>query len=71
MILRLQLNVMFKEIFKIDNIQKIDNKIEILKLNSNDKYYVINNTTKLQKIMNAASNKTKRINFKIENSDIH
>ena len=63
---RQQLNVILRKVFEIDNTEETDNKIEILKINWNNKYYVINSITKLQKIIDVALNKTKQINFKIE-----
>ena len=61
-----QLNVMLKKILKIDDMKKTINETVTQKINSNDEYYIVNSKTKLQKIINAALNKTKRINFKIE-----
>ena len=58
------MNITLKKIFEIDDTEKIDNKIKILKISSNDEYYIVNNMTKLQKIIDAAS--TKRIKEKIE-----
>ena len=46
--------------------KKIVNETVIQKTNSNNKYYIVNSKTKLQKTIDAASNKTKQINFKIE-----
>ena len=61
-----QLNVTLKKIFKIDDMKKAVNKTVIQKINSNDKYCIINSKTKLQKIIDAASNKTKQINSRIK-----
>ena len=61
-----QLNVTLKKISEIDNMKKIVNKTVIQKISSNNKYCIINSKTKLQKVINATSNKTKQINFKIE-----
>ena len=61
-----QLNVTLKKISKTDNMKKTVNETVIQKINSNDEYCIINSKTKLQKIIDAASNKTKRINFKIK-----
>ena len=46
--------------------KKVVNETVIQKINSNDEYCIINNKTKLQKIINPESDKTKQINFKIE-----
>ena len=46
--------------------KKVVNETVIQKINSNDEYCIVNNKTKLQKIIDAALNKTKQINFKIE-----
>ena len=48
-----------KKIFKIDGLKKIVNKTVIQKINSNDKSYIINNKTKLQKVIETTSNKIK------------
>ena len=61
-----QLNITLKKTFEIDNVKKTVNETIIQKINSNDEYCIINNKTKLQKIIDAASNKTKQINFKIK-----
>ena len=61
-----QLNVTLKKIFEIDDMKEAVNETITQKINSNDKYCIVNNKTKLQKIINAASNKTKQINFKIK-----
>ena len=61
-----QLNVILKEIFEIDDMKEVVNKTITQKINSNNEYCIINNKTKLQKVIDAASNKTKQINFKIE-----
>ena len=61
-----QLNVTLKKISKTDDMKKAVNETVIQKINSNDEYCIINSKTELQKVINAASNKTKRINFKIE-----
>ena len=42
------------------------NETIIQKINSNDKYCIINNKMKLQKTIDATSNKTKQINFRIK-----
>ena len=55
-----------KKIFETDDLKKAVNKTVIQKINSNDEYCVINNKTKLQKTINATSNKTKQINFRIK-----
>ena len=64
--LRRQLNISLKKISETDNKKDTLNETETLKINSNDEYYIISSTTKLQKTIDAVSNKTKRINFKIE-----
>ena len=46
--------------------KKTVNETITQKISSNDEYCIVNNKTKLQKIIDAASNKTKQINFKIE-----
>ena len=61
-----QLNITLKRIFKTDDLKKAVNETVIQKINLNDEYCVISNKTKLQKIIDAASNKTKQINFKIK-----
>ena len=61
---RRQLNITLKRISEIDNTEKTDNKTETLKINSDDEYCIVNNMTKLQKVIDAAS--TKRINEKIK-----
>ena len=61
-----QLNVTLKKISETDDLKKTVNKTIIQKINSDNKYCVINNTTKLQKTIDAASNKTKQINFRIK-----
>ena len=61
-----QLNVTLKEISEIDDMKKTDCKTVIQKINSNDEYCIINSKTKLQKVIDAISNKTKQINFKIK-----
>ena len=61
-----QINITLKKIFEIDDVKKIVNETIIEKINLNNEYCIIDNKTKLQKIINAASNKTKHINFKIE-----
>ena len=61
-----QLNVTLKKIFKINNIKEIVDETAIQKINSDDKYCIINSKTKLQKIIDATSDKTKQKNFKIK-----
>ena len=61
-----QLNVTLKRIFKTDDLKKAINETIIQKINLNDKYCIISSKTKLQKIIDAALNKTKQINFRIE-----
>ena len=61
-----QLNVTLKKIFETDDLKKAVNETIIQKINLNDEYCVISNKTKLQKIIDAALNKTKQINFKIK-----
>ena len=61
-----QLNVTLKKIFKTDDLKKAVNKTVIQKISSDDEYCVISSKTKLQKIIDAALNKTKQINFRIE-----
>ena len=61
-----QLNVTLKKIFKTDDLKKAVNETVTQKINSDDEYCVINNKTKLQRIIDAALNKTKQINFKIK-----
>ena len=46
--------------------KKVVNETVTQKINSNDECYIVNNKTKLQKAIDAASNKTKQINFKIK-----
>ena len=55
---RRQLNVTLKRIFETEDTKNILNKVRILKINSNDEYCVINSKTKLQKIIERASNNT-------------
>ena len=57
--LQQQLNITLKKIFKIDNMKKVVNETVIQKINSNNKCCIVNNKTKLQKTIDAASNKTK------------
>ena len=61
-----QLNITLKRISETDNMKKTVDETAIQKISSNDKYYIINSKTKLQKIIDAALNKTKQINFKIK-----
>ena len=61
-----QLNVMLKKIFETDDMKKTVNETITQKINSNDKYCIVNSKTKLQKVIDATSNKTKQINFRIE-----
>ena len=60
------MNVTLKRISEINDLKKAVNETIIQKINSDDEYCVISNKTKLQKIIDAASNKTKQINFKIK-----
>ena len=46
--------------------KKAVNDTVIQKINSNNKYCIVNSKTKLQKIIDVTSNKIKQINFKIE-----
>ena len=57
---------MLKKILEIDDMKKVVNETVIQKISSNDKYYIINSKAKIQKTIDAASNKTKQINFRIE-----
>ena len=61
-----QLNVTLKKISKTDDMKKAVNGTIIQEINSNDEYCIVSSKTKLQKIIDAASNKTKQINFRIE-----
>ena len=61
-----QLNVTLKKIFETNDLKKAVNETIIQKINSDDEYCIISNKTKLQKIINAALNKTKQINFRIK-----
>ena len=61
-----QLNITLKKIFKINNMKKTVNETITQKINSNDEYCIVNNKTKLQKVIDAALNKTKQINFEIK-----
>ena len=56
---RRQLNITLKKVFEIDNKNNTVNKTEILKIRSKDEYCMISSTTKLQKVIDAASNKIK------------
>ena len=66
MISQQQLNITLKKVSETDDKKNIVNETKTLKISSNDKYYMINSITKLQKVIDAALDKTKRINFKIE-----
>ena len=55
-----------KKVFETDNKKNTVNETETLKISSNEEHYVINNTTKLQKAIDAVSNKTKWTHFKFE-----
>ena len=61
-----QLNVTLKKISETNDLKKVVNKTIIQKINSDDEYCVISSKTKLQKIIDATSDKTKQINFKIK-----
>ena len=61
-----QLNVTLKKISEIDDMKKIVSETVIQKINSNDEYCIVNSKTKLQKVIDAALNKTKQINFRIK-----
>ena len=61
-----QLNVTLKKISETNDLKKVVNKTVIQEINSDDEYCVISNKTKLQKIIDAALNKTKQINFRIK-----
>ena len=61
-----QLNVTLKKIFETDDMKKAVNETVIQKISSNNKYCIVSSKTKLQKIIDATSNKTKQINFRIE-----
>ena len=59
MMFQRQLNITLNKISEIDNMKKAVNETITQKINSNDEYYIVNSKTKLQKTINAASNKTK------------
>ena len=61
-----QLNVTLIKIFEIKQLKKINDEAEILKINFNNDYYIINNKIKLKEAIAAASNKIKKLNSKIE-----
>ena len=64
--LQRQLNLILKKIFETDDIKKAVNETVIQEINLNNEYCIVNSKTKLQKAIDAALNKIKRINFKIE-----
>ena len=59
-----QLNITLKKIFETNDTKKTNHETETLKISSNDEYCIINNITKLQKIIDAVS--TKRINERMK-----
>ena len=61
-----QLNITLKKISEIDDMKKAVNETVIQEINSDDEYCIVSSKTKLQKIIDAISNKTKQINFRIE-----
>ena len=54
-----QLNVTLKKISEINDMKKTVNETVTQKINLNNKYYIVNSKTKLQKTIDAISNKTK------------
>ena len=61
-----QLNVTLKKISETDDVKKAVNETITQEINSNDEYCIISSKTKLQKTIDATSNKTKQRNFRIE-----
>ena len=57
---------MLKKISETDDMKEAVSETVIQEINLNDEYCIVNSKTKLQKVIDAASNKTKQINFKIE-----
>ena len=61
-----QLNVTLKKISETDDMKKAVNETVTQEINSDDEYCIVSSKTKLQKIIDTTSNKTKQINFRIE-----
>ena len=64
--LQQQLNVTLKKTSETDDMKKAVNETVIQKINSDNEYCIVSSKTKLQKVTDATSNKTKQINFRIE-----